>query len=818
MADGYIEFSTKLDNSDLEKQLKEAERDIQKLKKQLEQKESARNALVESLLEADEALKVTEGNIDQLKAKLQEIVEANLSGQMDDVAAAGKYKMVSAELEEQQALYEKQLAAVTDIANKGAQTEQEIAETNEKLEAATQNAQRLGDEYARAYSKGASNFNSGLDAISAKFSQLMAFITGKLKSLFVFSFILAGLAALKSYIMSSVKASDEFAAATNNLKAVLAGLATPILNIVIPAFTAMVRVVSTVLITLARLVDSIFKTNFVGMIADAQANMAASAGAEQAATDATDANTKARKRNTKALKEAARWLAAFDELNLAGKQNDDDYNDPLGGVGGGGGGGGVGTPDWAGIDVGKIDSTLAEIMLILGAALLAVGAILAFSGINIPMGLTLMAIGAAMIYTAATEQWGTLPAEVQEAITGALVITGIVMLVIGAVLAFALHSPLGVGLMAAGAMMLWSAVALNWNSMPEEIQGAVEGCMVVLGGALLVIGAILTFTMAAAPLGIGLMVLGAATLAGVVALKWDSMPEQMKKTVEDIAGIVGSALLALGAILTAVGGVAAPLGVGLLLLGAASLASSVALQWDTMPQEVRDMWSTIGAIIGAGLIVLGIICCFTTVGIPLGLALILAGAGSLAAVVAVNFDAIRQKVAEIWTGLKSWFATNVAPIFTVQFWRDKFKSIANGLISALNTGLFGVGTFINSVVDGISSILDFFGVQGWSFWISIPQIPYLAEGAVIPANRQFMAVLGDQSHGTNLEAPESLIRQIVAEETGRQIMAAMQMNQQGSGDVTLVLQVGSEELARATSKGSASLARRGQLNTSMAFL
>lgn len=767
MADGYIEFSTTLDNSDLEKQLKEAERLVEKLKKQLEQKESNRNALAESLLEANEALKIAEANVEQLKAKLQEVVDANLAGEMDDMAAAAKYKLITAELEEQQAIYDKQLDATYKIAQQYEQSEQAVEETSASIEEATQNAQRLGNEYAKAYSKGASNFSAGVSAIGAKFSQMMTFITGKLKSLFLFSVIFAALASLKNYIMSSVRASDEFAAATNNLKAVLAGLAAPILNIVIPAFTAMVRVVSTVLITLARLVDSIFKTNFVGAIADAQANMAASAGAEQAATDATDANTKARKRNTKALKEAARWLAAFDELNLAGKQDDDDEPlDNIGGGGGGGGGGGVGTPSWDGIDTSKIDETLAAIMVILGAALLAVGAILAFSGINIPVGLTLMAIGAAMIYTAAEEQWGALPAEVQDAINGALIFTGIVLLVIGAVIAFATGNPIGIGLMAAGAALIWSAVMINWEYLPQEMQNAVTGMMAILGVALLVIGAILTFTAANPALGVPIMALGAASLAAVIALNWESMPDQMKKTVEDVAIIVGAALLCIGAILALASPVTAPLGVGLLLIGAAALAASVALQWDSMPQEVRNTWSIIGAIIGAGLIVLGVILVATGVGLPLGLALILAGAGSLAAAVAVNFDAIRQKVAEIWAGIKSWFASNIAPIFTISFWKEKFKSIANGLISALNSGLFGVQSFINSVVDGISGILDFFGVQGWSFWISIPQIPYLAEGAVIPANRQFMAVLGDQSHGTNLEAPESLIRQIVREESG----------------------------------------------------
>lgn len=43
-------------------------------------------------------------------------------------------------------------------------------------------------------------------------------------------------------------------------------------------------------------------------------------------------------------------------------------------------------------------------------------------------------------------------------------------------------------------------------------------------------------------------------------------------------------------------------------------------------------------------------------------------------------------------------------------------------------------------------------------------IPYLASGAVIPPNAPFTAVLGDQRNGTNLEAPEGLIRDIFREE------------------------------------------------------
>lgn len=46
------------------------------------------------------------------------------------------------------------------------------------------------------------------------------------------------------------------------------------------------------------------------------------------------------------------------------------------------------------------------------------------------------------------------------------------------------------------------------------------------------------------------------------------------------------------------------------------------------------------------------------------------------------------------------------------------------------------------------------------------RLPYLASGAVIPPRSEFLAVLGDQKHGNNIETPESLLRKIVREETG----------------------------------------------------
>lgn len=71
------------------------------------------------------------------------------------------------------------------------------------------------------------------------------------------------------------------------------------------------------------------------------------------------------------------------------------------------------------------------------------------------------------------------------------------------------------------------------------------------------------------------------------------------------------------------------------------------------------------------------------------------------------------------------------------------------------------------------------------------KIPHLANGAVIPPNGEFAAVLGDQKYGRNLEAPEGLIRQIMREELGSR-------GSGGSGNATVILQIDGRELARAT--------------------
>ena len=153
---------------------------------------------------------------------------------------------------------------------------------------------------------------------------------------------------------------------------------------------------------------------------------------------------------------------------------------------------------------------------------------------------------------------------------------------------------------------------------------------------------------------------------------------------------------------------------------------------------------------------------------------------------------------------------------------EGLKSIVNGFITILegmlDTVVSGLVGFVNGVADGLSRIP---GVDIPSITFSSVSLPRLAQGAVIPPNREFMAVLGDQKSGNNIEAPESLMRQVVREEAGAMIaeaiLALSSQREDAGGDVTLVLQVGYEELARATHRGDAILARRGELKPEILF-
>lgn len=765
-ADGSITFSTALDNSSLEKDLKETEKLIDETKRKLEEKEGERNAIAEELKEAAAEVERLEAEMEELKRQIEETKAAGESGLMPEAEADAKVAELTAELEKQQTLYYDQVDKAHKIAQEYTKADEEVKQLTTDLDVAKQRASTIADNYAKSYTTAADRFNKSLTGMSNFFDGFMAKITKRLKKLFIFSFAFSALSSLKKYLMEAVKEDQNFQNASNGLRATLQGLAAPIIKVLIPALTTLVRIINVVLTTLAGLVDSIFHTNFMQSIQQAQAAMSAA----NSATEATDKETAATKRLAKAKKEATRWLAAFDELNIMNSNDSDSDSDtgtPMDTTGG------EAAPTWAGVDVGKIDATLAEIMVILGAALLAVGAILAFSGINIPLGITLMAIGALMIYSAAAEQWDKLPEEMKAAIVTLLEIVGGALIVIGVILCLTGNIPLGIGFIVAGALLFATAIGLDWENLANNVDGALNELGLIIGGMIAIIGVILLAT-GNIPLGIAALVAGIA-IFGVAAVNTPEgeTPSRVQQLIDDVMAILGPALVVLGVILCASGIV--PLGVAAIIGGIAVLGVTEITENDEAMQKVEEFMDKVFNFIkehAKYVLAVGLI--LTAVGLwPLGLAAIAAGIWALVSPETFDFEWMKNKIKEIWDGIVQWFNTNVAPIFTAKWWEEKFKSIANGLIGALNSALTGVGDFINNVASGVSDILDFWGVSGWSFSLQMPQIPLLAQGAVIPPNRRFMAVLGDQTNGRNLEAPEGLLRQIVRDEAGNAQMVSL---------------------------------------------
>lgn len=165
-------------------------------------------------------------------------------------------------------------------------------------------------------------------------------------------------------------------------------------------------------------------------------------------------------------------------------------------------------------------------------------------------------------------------------------------------------------------------------------------------------------------------------------------------------------------------------------------------------------------------------------------------------IVTAVFGNIKQTVGNVIDDIKTIFSgliKFISGVFSGDFdkaWegiKDIFKGIWNTIIDLLNGAINIIIKGLNWLIKQMNKIS--FDVPSWvpfvggkSIGVNISYIsenvlPRLAKGAVIPANDEFLAVLGDQTHGNNIEAPEELIRKIVREESG------------GSGEVhvTIVL-------------------------------
>lgn len=879
MPDGSIVFDTRIDNT-------QAAKDLQKLEKKIQETEKTIESLTAQKKEAQKTSAFSAAELDKEKASLMEIKDRlqeirSLSRDKTlDVGTREAYKGmipgVQTELQEQQARVNALQSEYNKVYDSVGRYDQKLQEANTSLENQKANAQMLTEEIQRSNSPIA-KFGQRVREAGDDMGTLENRIKRLASRVFVFSMITAALRSFRTWMGKVIKTDSEATAAMAKLKGALLTMVQPLVNVIIPAFVTFVNLLTHIATTAAEIMSGLF-----GQTIEQSSEAAKGLYEETEALEATG----------DAAKDAEKFLAGFDEINKvsgdeksgAGAKKEEKTSADFTGLISEGLGAVEGIVGTALLAIGAIltftganvplgiglmaigAATLAAtitansdkivemlqgpigaVIALISGALLAIGAILLFSGVNIPLGLGLIAAGAVGLTAVTAANWDSIEKNLKQPISAVIALISGILLVLGVLLAFSgVNIPLGIGLIAAGAVGLVTAASVNWRSLANTLKGPMGAVVAVISGVLLAIGVVLAFSGINLPLGIALIAAGAVGLVSVAALNWDSISDALKGPIGEVVAIVSGILLALGSILAfsgtnlplgialmaagAIGlvtvvslnwntiqdalqgpmgavvasvsgallvlgaifaftGVNLPLGIALMAAGAVGLATVVALNWEAIPELMRGPVGVVTAIVGGALLALGAILALSGVNIPLGLALMAAGGVALATAIAPNWDAILEKIKEAWEKIKSWWIGTAVP---------GLKSIPNFFIkNVINKLLAGAENFINFFIDGINGLigkLNSFGFDlpeilggghiGFNIRtlgnISLPRVPALASGAVIPPNREFMAVLGDQRHGNNIEAPEDLIRQIVREEGGgnnaailRQILAAI---------------------------------------------
>lgn len=658
-----------------------------------------------------------------------------------------------------------------DAALKAEQMSNEVAGINSALNATKTRAAEVAKEMGKG--------SPILDKMGTDAQKLEKRLAGLVKRVMVFSVFTVGLRAVRSWFADVIKTDKEAVAAIAQLKGALLTLVQPLVGVVIPAFTSFIQVLTQAVTVMAAVMSAVF-----GTTVEESADAAESLNDEKTALEGVGA----------AAKKAGKDLAGFDEINKLGNEA-------------AGSGSKVIAPDFSALKelpewpenlVARINFTIEDLFFnfddlteedilakVVAGLTTLTGTILGFA-VGGPAGALLGTIGGVALSLLITNLTfdgdGTISREeLAKLLIAALFVIG------GGVLGFMSGGPSGALLgITAGAAVALSLSDLIFNN--DNVLSAEEialGLSVVLGA---LAGGIVGFTVG----GPGGALLGAIVGAGFM-LEFSSAifnNDGVLSSEEVLTGVAGMLFALAGGILGFFVGGPGGAALGAMIgFGAVAMFSSMIFNNDGVLSQSEislGLCTVLGALLG------GIIGFF--VGGPGGA---LIGAVIGAGAVVLLTDLITEK------------GGNVD--------KDKFLKGLTSVLGALLGGVIGFavggpgGALLGAVIGlGISLAVSSIdtssadksikrATQEWTKSqkdisvsssaasissrmarsmpsIEVDDVPHLAKGAVIPANREFAAVLGDQTHGNNLEGPEALFRQIVREETGA---AASGMNSAG---------------------------------------
>ena len=857
-SDGSIVFSTQLDNGDLDKQLRDTERKIDDLKRKIDSKTTSRNALAEQIKGVENEMELANRAIERMQARLVELRSSK------DPMSAAREQVVSSELSKQFTLYDKLIDKATKLDEKWDAAERELIEYNHALGLAQDKYSSLAAQSQQATQQAAPQLRKAGDTMNERFNnvannirQRMAGaaqqsvspwrdfakrVNAMLKKVFVFGVILSGLRSIKNAVSSMLMENTQFNASVQNLKSIMSGFLAQMVQSVLPVLTGIVNTLAAAFEKVASFIDNLFGTNIMGNIAR-QRNDAHSAiqraNAEKMAeyneqvaqereryekqlAQAQERQAKAAQKLEKAQKKANAQLLAFDELNkLAEESSDDaadavdDYTDS------------IEEPDYSSIQMPELETDWTDALDpsqgLFQNALDWLDKIrdrilndVAGPFARIREGLQLIKQG-----------WDELMQGIQNG-DWAMVWKGIGDIVIGAL--YVIEG-------AFGALMDWldditggrfheifEGMKLTVHGFVEVIEGLLRGDLPLTFQGLLDILDGVTLTAE------GIVTAIANFFRDTVNNLFDFLEEKMPVFKGPLENLRTFAIDTIGAVEKFMrdrleGGAQFIRGIleivtGLFTLNAESIQRGITDLFDGFKRTLNGVVDFGKNLTGNALDLLrntfnGFFD-FLSEKFPFLSGLFQGLKHTIEIVIyyirGVIFGVIEDVMTKVNTKLSGMSqilrgaVDVVAGIFTGCGERvvQGLKSIVNGFITIvegiLDSVIGGVVTFVNNITEGLNNIPGVY-VQPTTFYGV--RLPRLAQGAVIPPNREFMAVLGDQASGNNIETPEALMRQVVREETGpllADVVAALLNNGGGQGQ-DVVLMVGRKELARETIRG-----------------
>ena len=739
MADGKIVVQAEVDAKKAQRELDKLTARIDKLETDLKKSSGEQSGIKAQLDAAKESAKQAETALKSLRAeseRLRQVTSGEVSASPDAyISAYSRQSEVAAQIKEQEALLKEQDKIVESLDGKYAKITDKVMEQTSALDAAKTRAGELTREITNA-SGASERMELAAKNVSDSMNTFSKRVSGLFKRVLVFSLITRSLQSLRAWLGKTIMQNEEARAAVARLKAAFLTLAQPILQVVIPVFVRLVDILTQVVTAIAK---------FFGMLSGK------SWGAQVAAAKGLNAEKEAIEGVGSAAEDASKSMASFDEINQITSNQ---------ASGGGGGAGGAAStdiaPDFSNLDM--AEDKLHDILGLVGAiaaGLLAWKIASMFTNdLSKIAGIALAASGAFALVYFWLDAWKN-GIDLQNFLG---MLAGLAALAAGLAIAF--------GPIAAGIALVVGGLAMLVVGIKDVIENGFN-----LVNTLTIIAGLL-----AAGIGISLLtgswipLLIAGFAAALVALV--SFTGHGEELIEGLKNIIDGFGKFFKGVFTGDLKLAAE--------GAKQIWEGLKQTWNAIINSIKYAWD-----------------------------MFITWLQSKSPMLAAIFQTYGNFISGLFNSIKQWLSgiiEFISGVFTgdwTKAWegvKDIFKGIWNGIITAVEYAINFIINGINLLISALNTI--HFEVPDWvpliggkSFGISIPLVsnvalPRLAQGAVIPPNREFLAVLGDQKSGTNIETPLATMVQAFKQ-------AMNETGGMGGRSITVVMQVDKREFARA---------------------